>query len=257
VAKYLWYNEAQMGIKRESGFTIIETMLFLAVSGLLATIILVGSGVTINQQRYRDSVDSVKSYIQQQYSEAVNVANDRGSNWSCSAAGKVVETEPSAGTPRGTSDCVIVGRLITVDASGTKLSTANVVGARNANAEDQVSDIAEIKTNYKLGVSPISPDETTVSWGAQVVKRKTTSPMSVSILILRSPLSGSILTFTKEGVQSDVGAMVATDNMGQRNLCINADAGSFVGPRLAVRISAYATNQGSITIPPESENVCD
>jgi len=66
-----------MVTKTQGGFTVIEVMLFLAVTGLLAVGILVGSGVAIGQQRYRDSVNTLKSYIQQQYSEVTSVINNR------------------------------------------------------------------------------------------------------------------------------------------------------------------------------------
>ena len=44
--------------KLSGGFTIIEVMLFLAVSGVLAAGILATVGGTIGAQRYRDAVDS-------------------------------------------------------------------------------------------------------------------------------------------------------------------------------------------------------
>ena len=53
-----------MDIVKSKGFTIIEVMLFLAVTGALAVAILVGSGVAIGQQRYKDSVNSLQSFIQ-------------------------------------------------------------------------------------------------------------------------------------------------------------------------------------------------
>jgi len=247
-----------MGIKTETGFTIIETMLFLAVTGLLAAAVLVGSGVAIGQQRYRDSVNSLKSYVQQQYSETSNVINSRNKSWTCDGLASVSEVNPSAGEARGTSDCVLLGRFITIDATGTRLNTANVVGFRNPSAQNMTSDIAEITTNYKLGISPIDNDTDIVSWGAQVVKQKSTTPMPLSILILRSPLSGSIMTFVADGVQTDIAGLVSINNIDEkRDLCINADRGSFVGRRLEVRIEAYATNQSAIQIPTEGDSVCD
>src|SRR5438105_2731886 len=132
-----------MGTKTETGFTIIETMLFLAVTGLLAMGILVGSGVAIGQQRYRDSVNSLKSYIQQQYSEVTNVANDRTKTWTCDANGNVTTGDATSSEARGTSDCVVLGRFITVDATGKGLTASNVIGVRGAGAE-ATSDIAEI-----------------------------------------------------------------------------------------------------------------
>src|SRR4029450_12347478 len=98
-----------MGTKTQSGFTLIEVMLFLAVTGLLAMGILAGSGAAINQQRYRDSVNSLKSDIQQQYSEVTSVINSRGANWECNANGVISDTGGPAGEARGRSDCVMLG----------------------------------------------------------------------------------------------------------------------------------------------------
>ncbi len=246
-----------VALKPQAGFTIIEVMLFLAVTGMLGAAILVGSGVASGQQRYRDSVNSLKSYIQGQYSEVSNVVNGRNKDWSCNGAADVQKTAPSGGEARGTSDCVILGRYVTVDASGTKLSASNVIGVRNTGAPTAESDIAEIATNYKLSISPISAETSEVSWGAQIVKAKTATPMPMTMLILRSPLSGSILTFTADKIQTDLAALVSTENMKEKNLCVNAETGTFVGNRMAVQISAFASNQGAIQVPPESEKVCD
>jgi hypothetical protein len=90
------------------------------------------------------------------------------------------------------------------------------------------------------------------------VKEKTTTPMPLSILIIRSPLSGSVLTFTAEGVQTNLLGMVTAANMStKRDICVNADLGSFVGKRMEVQVNAYASSQTAIQIPPESSSVCD
>lgn len=201
-----------MGAKTQNGFTIIEVMLFLAITGMLAAAILVGSGVAIGQQRYRDSVSSLQSYIQQQYNKVINVTNDRDKSWTCDSNGIVTQTDtPSAGEARGTTDCVMLGRLMTVDETGTSLKSAVVVGYRSPGAVTQTNDIAELTTNYKLGTAPIDQDDSSVNWGAQIVKPKTTAPMPLSILVIRSPLSGAMMTFVKEGVQTNAGSMVAEE----------------------------------------------
>jgi type II secretory pathway pseudopilin PulG len=247
-----------MGIKTQTGFTIIETMLFLAITGMLATAILVGSGVAIGQQRYRDSVNSIKSYVQQQYSGVTNVVNDRDKAWTCDANGNVIQADALGGEARGTSDCVLLGRLITVDNTGTKLTTSNVIGYKAAGTATAQSDILELTTNYKLTASPIDQDVTSVSWGAQLVKPKSTTPMPLSMLIIRSPLTGAMMTFTAEGSEQNIQGLITTQNMAQkRDLCVNADPGSFVGRRLEVSIDAFATSQGAVQIPAEGSSVCD
>ncbi|HMH70056.1 MAG TPA: prepilin-type N-terminal cleavage/methylation domain-containing protein [Candidatus Saccharimonadales bacterium] len=252
-----------MGTKKQNGFTIIEVMLFLAVTGVLAVGILVGSGVAIGQQRYRDSVNSLRSYIQQQYSETANVVNGRDKVWNCDSAGNVTEADATAGQARGTSNCVILGRFVTVDATGTKLTASNITGFRTPGATTASSDIDEIITNYKLGISPIDQDTQEVSWGAQVVKPKSTDPMPFSMLIIRSPLSGSVLTFSAPGLQTDPEVLVsdtevAKANMNtQQDLCVNADVGSFVGGRMEVRINKFASSQSAIQVPAESDSVCN
>lgn len=246
-----------MGAKTQNGFTIIEVLLFLSVTGLLAIGILAGSGLAISQQRYRDSVNSLKSYIQQQYSEVANVINSRTQTWNCDNTATINEV-PAGGQARGTSDCVVLGRYLTISDTGTLLTASNVVGYRISGAAEATTDIAEIANNYRLAISPVDQDEEEVAWGAQVVKQKTTAAQPMSILILRSPLSGSLITFSMEGVQTNLNTLVSLANTNQvRDLCVNADIGTFVGKRLEVRMDAYATSQSAISIPPESESVCD
>lgn len=247
-----------MTTKTNTGFTIIETMLFLGVAGALTVAILVGSGVAINQQRYRDSVNSLKSFIQEQYSEVTNVVNDRQGGEACADAIVTQPPEITSPQPRGTSECVVLGRFVTVDNTGTALTATNVVGYHTSGAKEAASDILEIQTNYKLGLSPISQATADVAWGAKVVKKQTTQPMAISMLILRSPLSGAIMTYVGEGSFTNIVNLVTIANSNKTtDLCVDAAPGSFTGNRMAVQISPFATNQGSVQIPLESDNVCD
>lgn len=239
-----------MGIKKNHGFTIIEVMLFLAVTGALTIAILAGAGIQINQQRYRDSVSSLKSFLQAQYSEVTNVINDRGNNWECNDSG-VAEEVTNGGQPRGTSNCVILGRLVTVDSSGAQLTASNVVGFKPTN-EDSDGDLQELQ-RYNMSVTTVGQETGEVSWGARIVNpQNLANPQSMAMLIVRSPLSGAVLTFTSNGVepiQEGLRNMIVSGNMQQRDLCVDPSAGSLVGQRLAVRIAAYASNQSAIETP--------
>jgi type II secretory pathway pseudopilin PulG len=246
-----------MGMRANHGFTIIEVMLFLAVTGALTVAVLVGAGASIGQQRYRDCVNTLKSFIQSQYSEVTNVVNDRSQNWTCSNNGTVTQTQ-NGGEVRGTSNCVVLGKLVTVDASGKILTSSNVIGSRASGAPEGANDIAELQ-NYDMTVSPINSQTNEVSWGAQIVSPQTTNPQATSILIVRSPLGGSVLTFTADGVQTNVKGMVVDENrIAARHLCVNPDLGTFIGSkRLEVRIDAFAANQSAVLIPTEAESICD
>ncbi|MDB5187307.1 MAG: hypothetical protein JWM07_779 [Candidatus Saccharibacteria bacterium] len=247
-----------MGSQKNTGFTVIETMLFLGVAGALTVGILVGSGAAINQQRYRDSVNTLKSFIQQQYSEATNVVNGRDGSEACANA--VIVQPPAIVTPesRGTSECMILGRYVVIDASGTRITASNIVGHRTSNVPEASSDIAEVTTNYRLGTSTIGQDSADIAWGATVVKQKTTQAMPLTMIILRSPLSGSIMTYTSEGVVTDLASMITAANSSvTRNLCVNMGAGIVAGNRMSVQISPFATSQGAIQVPIERTSVCD
>ena len=97
-----------------AGFTIIETMLFLAVSGALAVGLMAGMGAAIGAQQYRDSVQSYADFLRTQHSQVITVVNNRSSEDQCSLSAPESQ-------PRGRSSCVVVGRYITsTDTTGEK-----------------------------------------------------------------------------------------------------------------------------------------
>jgi type II secretory pathway pseudopilin PulG len=242
-----------------TGFTIIETMLFLAITGLMAVGILVGSGVAISQQRYRDSVNSLQTLLQEQYSGVRDVENDRSADWSCDSNGVVTKDLEGSGQVRGTADCLLLGRFVQVNDAGKTMTLADIIGVRKADAETATDDVTELKDNYTLTVSPVAQETKDVSWGATIVKPGTTTPQPLSMLVVRSPLSGAVLTFITTTLipQAEVGTLVDTVNMQTAvPLCVDANTSAFMGQRLAVRIGAFAAGSSAVQIPPESDNVC-
>ncbi len=243
-----------MGSTNTQGFTIIETLLFLGVTGVLAVGLLVGSGAAIGQQRYRDSVNSLKSTIQQQFSDVANTTNARSDDWSCDSSGNA--SQGPGGQTRGTSDCVMMGRVLTIK-DGVTITASNVVGYRTAGATG-ANDIAELAM-YNMTPLTIDQDVTEMNWQSVVVQPHTATPASYTVLILRSPLTGSIKTFvvSNASTYSNLNALVTAANQSNENiLCVAAPVGTFIGSQMGVRISALANNQGAISIPLETEGVC-
>ena len=224
--------------KNEVGFTIIETMLFLGITGLMIVGILAGTGVSINIQRYRDSVSSLQTALQQQFSEVLNVSNSSSGNLACYGDGSV--------KARGQSDCVLLGRFITTSNDSKTLLIKNVIGYIDDNATKASNDIEALK-QYKIKISPVSSDSYSIPWDAAVVKEGSNNPISFSMLIVHSPLSGAVRSFiVVDSTVSDIRNMLTKDALSQSaKLCVSSNS-LFTGAKSAVVVMPNATSSSSI-----------
>jgi len=245
----------------KQGFTIIETMLVLAITGVLVAGLLVGLGASIGNQRYLDSVSSFKALIQEQYSKIENVTNDRNENWSCDGTASPVQTSETGIAP-GQSECVLLGQYIGI--VDDRITTATVVGYPKSDTASS-STINFVKSDYTLGISKSSVEERTLEWGAQIAwpvrgagAVNPATPRSLAMLIIRSPEDGTSYTFTSDTVnQIDsvtsltlVGMMVTSLNQtnpgqGARTVCIEP-GGINVPEKLAIYIGPGANGASSI-----------
>lgn len=244
--------------ERKSGFTIIEVMLVLAVSAALAVGILAGSGRAVEDQRYRDSVNTTKSFIQEQYNLANNPINGRSGKEKCSYAD--VNTETFNGDARGTTDCLLLGRILIVSGDGSSMSAGNVIGYRDSVAPPANNDVDELKNNYVLKQSPLEVEDKAIPWDARIVRPAPAmdQAMPLTLMIIRSPLSGSMLTFVNSDSNiSDPNTLVRRGiNAQKTDFCIVPAGLNFPSPKMAVRIQPYATTQSAIEVVPENEGVC-
>lgn len=247
-----------MGTQNTRGFTIIETLLFLAISGVLIIAMLAGVGVTIQIQRYRDAVETFKTLLQDQYSELASVKNEaRTTAWSCSSQAETVEGGSNT-KERGQSECVILGRYMAIN--GPNVTMYSVVGYPTGSTTTG-TDIQKLRADYVLNISTPTKEETTLEWGAEIAWPKSgggaqspQTPRSVSFLFVRSPDSGQIYTFT-DNTGFDVPTPASLRNMvvagdaipGQadRTLCIDS-GGALTNADSSVYISTFATGPSSI-----------
>lgn len=257
-----------MGTTYNGGFTILETMLFLAITGVLVAAMLFGVGSSINTQRYRDSVTSLKSFLQSQYSDIENVQNDRGDNWKCNSSAQTSQTGTLQN--RGQSDCVIVGKYIAIVGGTTTVASVN---AYQTSTLGSGNDIAILKSNYKLELSTVNQQTDALAWGTVIAwaksssgsgadgsgvdKKNPTTPRSIAILIVRSPTSGAIYTFTSDTVvpvtsvtNATLQAMLVTGvgalpSQKERTVCLDSQGLTITGSS-AIVIHAYATTETSI-----------
>lgn len=232
------------------GFTIIEVMLFLAITGLLAVLLLVGFNATIDRQRYKEGANSLLTSIQQQYSDAVNIQNTRANGTSCAAG--------VAGTNRGQDNCLVLGRFITVNGGAIKAN--NIVGAPTSSTATAAGDIAILKS-YQPRPDGVNAEYTsTLDWGVRAVGAAgATANKQLVIAILRSPESGAVYTFSRNN--SSVApsnfqnmivntALPASPNDVGRSaivLCVDPNNMAF-GEKLAIRIKQNAANATAVEL---------
>lgn len=240
-----------------AGFTIIETMLFLAVTGLLVASMMAGIGLSLNLQRYKDSVETFKSLLQSQYSDLANVQNTNTTGWTCNSSATPVE---SSGQIKGQSDCLLLGRYITV--VGGAVNNYPVLGRAPVSASSTGNDIDKLRA-YTLRASTQGVESTTLEWGTQIAwpregvgRQSPQVPRSIGILFIRSPESGHIFTFTSDTVTAAPTPTTIRDMLvlgggipgqGQRTICLDFESLSPLGVR---SLTAPAGMDSSIWIAP-------
>ncbi len=233
----------------KTGFTIVETMLFLAITAFLIMGVLIGTGTSINIQRYHDSVSSLQSFFQEQYSEVANVDNDIAlDTYTCPSEGEIM--------PVGQSNCVILGKFIKVPEEGnaSEITTRSVIGTIPTDLTSAQND-TEVFTQYNIQVSPVEADTYDLEWGANVagtLEENHGQSKVFSMLILRSPVSGIIRTFVYPGNDMPVKDSNIKDILGEAGsltkglkLCVDSN-GLFTGARSAVIIAPNATSSSGI-----------
>lgn len=189
-----------MGENRQGGFTIIEVMIFLAVSGLLLFGIMAGTGTAIARQRYNDGVQSAQSFFQKQFDETLSVNNDRPSNQACANS-----TVTAGSDPRGASQCFILGKAMefNYDSDPGKIKVYQVIGSEPIGGGTPSSE-AQVISQYNPALVEPTSSEYELPWdmsvsGTQRVDGSgvsATNPAVRLLTFLRSPRSGAMVIFS-------------------------------------------------------------
>lgn len=236
--------------KLKFGFTIVETMLFLAITGVLIAGILVGTSASINVQRYHDSIRSLQTKIKKVYSDVISV-NNSGENLECTNNESVVALRDGGKSALGKSDCVLMGQYIN-STDGTKLSYSDVIAFSNDDESTILSTPTDIEAFelYSFIVSPNVNEYYSLEWGASVSAVSSENDLSnnFSILILRSPTSGIVRTFVKAGeVDGNIKNLIIEDNIQDIKLCVDSN-GLFTGNKMAINIKANANGADGVVM---------
>lgn len=247
-----------MGIRSEAGFTVIETILFLAITSALILVMIAATGASLNVQRYRDSVESFKSLLQQQYTSLSNVQNGRDNDWSCTPSAQPIE---DSATPqdRGQSTCILVGKYMRIDRGAITTYTVLAHPTSTSVAAD-TPDLQAMRTGYVMNIAPDSAERQSMEWGTQIAwaregtldQNGSPTPRTMGILFIRSPFSGQVHTFTSDTIPAEASISAATFNnminaarQNERMVCVGS-TGLLTGDSSGIYMSPSASTINSI-----------
>lgn len=279
------------------GFTLIEIALFLGLSGFLMIGLIVGANSSISRQRYNDSVNSLAEILRTAYNDVLNVANSKVSSGGRSGEaiyGKLITFGESIDSDGRVAihSYSIVGKAL----SSSKITGSNTLAALKS-VDANIVYAPAGSSNYAF----YEETSFTIPWGARLEQgnaiggdahndplvarysgNKNGNSFCGLLLIARSPLSGSIHTYSKvyhggdearscsdelnnnassiyvRGSTVD-GASVrawftslleSTTDLSENvsfDICVDSDDNN-LGNRRDVRIAAYASNSSAVEL---------
>ncbi len=117
-----------------AGFTIVETMIVLAVTGGLFVAVAATLIGRQNSAEFQHAVQNVQAHIQQTINQVSDGFYPNNSDFSCSSSGGKVQINLPNGSQQGENDqCVFLGKVIQFDVQGTnpeQYQVYNIAGVR-------------------------------------------------------------------------------------------------------------------------------
>ncbi len=235
-----------MAKSANGGFTLVEAMLFLAISGLISVGIMVGAMTSVNQQRYRDASNSLIDYFQGEINLVLNVQNDqRPEGMSCDDTGLVLD---GADQSRGTSECSLVGRVIYTNGDSKGLRSKTVLATNNITGLTAgVSELDALKA-ANLIVSDLDSKTYELEWGVSMAEAQPAAelPRQFSMLIIRSPITGLLRTYAVSLADRGIADILdSADPSRSMTVCINSN-GLTGGPRNGAVVLGGTSNSSGV-----------
>ena len=254
---------------KANGFTIIETLIVLAISGsMLVAVVAMISGQQ-GKTQFQQSINQVSQQIQQIIGDVSN-GYYPVSNITCSASGSSVSIIPSNGSSSlGTnSDCVLVGKVIqfyqTQASVPQQFTVYSMVGSRTGNGAYPIALApgANTYTNVPPGNTTVTSlaNGLSLAYTTYTDSNGVTQTNTVAFGILTSPVSGSGATDTSGAQQINIYAVQGTSASADTNSnvdVIDKQPTNFVQiTSYSVCLTSGTTNQsGLITIGGGSRKV--
>ncbi len=244
-----------MSNKHKTGFTIIEVMLFLAISGLMFVGLVANTSRNIASQRFSASIHDFSTFMRKVYNEVEDsqIANrqaltSNGRQRCTIDSSRVINASANPDLPSsGRSECSVYGKLVTFGENEEKtIHVYDVIGdVVDSRHPIEASTEKESYNAVSLGVLALDGNNITMSsysytldWDAWV-EDVDGNLMSGAFLIVRSPLSGVVHTYYRNYIGSDANKLNISSQYQANPTAISVDAvkNAFSSNGFAARIS--------------------
>lgn len=208
----------------KKGFTIVEVMIFLAISGLLLMGVLGGTYASIAAQRYNDSVRDFAEFLRQTYGEVISPESLGATN----------------GNFGGNSDdYAIYGKALVFGLNGqTTVYSATLVGSTEipTSGADFLTELEKVNLQLFCGINDVAGNvvnDTTVDtytplWESQIVKPGGgNNLLTGTVIIARSPTSGTVHTAYKDNFMPDLANQCSPSGGNGASSALNSEIKNF------------------------------
>lgn len=265
-------------MKREGGYTVLETGLAIAMSTTLV-LLTFGLAAMVGRGRFRDSLVTTQSFIKQQYNEVRSGINSRLTEGDASTN----KMEPVSGCknaaiPGNNNGCYVIGRLLTFDndgdngrvqvsfiiavvTTGSKWPDSTKTGLDNLNVKDgsvtlyALTDTSGNDAGLNPTIKQMGGNSLEKVWLLQnggwetlydAAHPPNPGPGQNNMAILRSPVDGSLVVASKVNLTPSPG-ITGLKKLNLQNVVTNMSQDDKLA--LAVRNSGLGYPGGVICIP--------
>lgn len=254
--------------KNRHGFTIIEVVIFLAITSIIFMAIILGTRNVMSRQRYNESTQNFAEFLRGVYSKLTSIENHGD----------------------GRSDRVIYGKLVTFgekinfsgeNNDGQEIFVYDIIGDVDGsiNGEEVLQSLVRLNSdvikvvNEDVDYAGIR-ESYSPRWMAKIEKTNSHDYFKGAVIVVRSAASGAVYTYTMSGETLEVNQAVHSDapkklftssnlsgfSNSAIDFCIGSDDGNiYNGLRRNVRIVANARNSSGVEVMPlddPSQNAC-
>ncbi len=248
----------------KQGFTIIEVMLFLGITGLMLVGVLGGTYSSIARQRYNDSLRSFAEFLRTIFAEVQSPESlGAGNSKDYAIYGKIAVFGLNDGEEDKVYTATLVGDVMPPSSSDGFIEELKAVNARLYCGETASASRPERESTL---------NDYTMQWGAKLEKPESAGNFTGTVVIARAPTTGTIhAAYTEEPYRIDESCQPGNDAASVRfkedlqstpdlykqddklTFCIKSQNSSIVR---GIALDLEGHNTSSVSTLPEGEGSC-